>query len=66
MFNLPLQQCLAWNAARPGRQVPVRIVRTQHRLLSRALRHLSLEGFDGLSVLSGISEVDSASIRVQG
>lgn len=43
-FDLSVEQCLAWNAARPGRHVPAGVVRRQHRLFSRAVGHLEEEG----------------------
>lgn len=61
-FNLALGQCLAWNSARPGRRVPAGVVRSQHRLLARALRSLPREGVDALFVLNGVDEVASTTV----
>ena len=46
VLETSLAQCLAWNAARPGRVVPPSVVRRQHQQLVRALPGLAREGFD--------------------
>jgi len=56
-FDVPLRQCLAWNASRPGRNVPEPVVRRHHRLLRRALAHLEREPFDQVVVLLGADAV---------
>ena len=44
-FDLPLDRCLARNAARPGRRVPEDVVRRQHAEMCRALARLPAEGY---------------------
>ena len=56
VFDLPLGACLAWNAARPGRTVPARVVRRQHRAMRRSLPHLPAEGV-AVHVLSSAEAV---------
>jgi protein phosphatase len=59
VLETPLAQCLAWNAARPGRMVPPAVVRRQHGQLQRALPGLEGEGFDlVLRVASSDAEAD--------
>jgi predicted kinase len=53
-FDLPLERCLAYNAARPDRRVPEEIVRRHHREMRGALRRLPDEGYDRLIVLHGV------------
>jgi len=46
VFDRPLEQCLAANAARPGRVVPAGVVRRQWRAMRRSMPFLPREGFD--------------------
>jgi len=57
VFDLALDECLAWNAARPGRQVPAHVVRRQHGIMRRSIGHLAVEGFAAVHVLHGPDEV---------
>jgi protein phosphatase len=50
-FDLPLERCLAFDAARPDRRVPEEVVRRHHREMQGALRRLPDEGYDRLIVL---------------
>lgn len=59
VFNVGLEQSLAWNEARPGRHVPRSVVRRHHRLLLRSLPHLAAEGVT-VHVLSGARGVADA------
>lgn len=58
VFDMPLEQCLRWNAVRPERQVPAGVVRRQHRWLQRSLRYLPREGFDASFVIAGPDELE--------
>jgi len=53
VLDAQLTQCLAWNAARPGRVVPSSVVRRQHQQLQRALAGLQREGFDVVLRVTG-------------
>ncbi|WP_336324014.1 AAA family ATPase [Streptomyces lavendofoliae] len=49
LMPMPLEECLARNAARPDeRRVPEDVVRVQHRAATDARPYLSREGFDHL------------------
>ncbi len=63
-FDLPLERCLAWNAARPGRSVPTSIVRRHWAFMQRALQHLPEEGFASIVVLRSADEVAGCVVRV--
>jgi predicted kinase len=66
VFDLPLEECLAANSARPGRVVPAGVVRRQWRSMRRSLPHFAAEGFDPVQKLTSIVEVDRAEIRLLG
>ncbi len=66
VFDLPLQQCLAANAARPGRVVPAGVVRRQWRSMRRSLPYLGAEGFDAVHGLSSTDGVDRVEVRRAG
>ncbi len=58
VFGLSLAECLDWNARRPGRTVPDRVIRRQHAIFMRAIPHLEEEGFavvrlDGTAAVAG-------------
>lgn len=63
VFDLPLEQCLIANAARPGRIVPAGVVRRQWRSMRRSLPYFAVEGFDTVHRLSSVEEVDQVEIR---
>jgi predicted kinase len=50
LFETDLETCLRWNASRPDRSVPERVVRQHHGQLREARRQLTGEGI--LSVVS--------------
>jgi predicted kinase len=62
VFNLPLDVCLARNAAR-SRKVPVPVIRRQVADVTRDIERLDLEGFAAVHVLR--SSVDVAAVRVE-
>lgn len=66
VFDLPLQQCLGANAARPGRVVPAAVVRRQWRSMRRSLPYLAAEGFEAVHRLTSVDEVDGAEVRRGG
>ncbi len=61
-FDMPVEQCLAWNAARPGRMVPDGVVRRQHRAMHRSLGSLAGEGFASVLDLRGTEQSDGVVI----
>lgn len=63
VFDLPLETCLAGNAARPTRQVPPGVVERQHAALRLARPQLATEGFPLVVVLETSEAV--ASVVVQ-
>jgi len=58
VFDLPLELAATRNAQRPGRTVPRRVLRQQHRDLQRALTVLGGEGFAGVFVLRSAEAID--------
>jgi predicted kinase len=60
VLDLPLDLCLSRNASRPGRRVPERVVRRQHRELRRALVDMDVEDYAVRAVLRSPSEVAAA------
>ncbi len=62
VFDLPLERCLAANAARPGRVVPAAVVRRQWRSMRRSLPYLAGEGFDAVHRPSSVDEVDRVKV----
>lgn len=63
-FELSLEDCLAWNARRPQRVVPARIVRRQHATFLRAMPHLGREGFH-VARLRGPRDVIGATVTLE-
>jgi predicted kinase len=51
-FDVPLDRCLAQNAARPGRRVPDEVVRRHYREMRTALARLPSEGYASVLVLT--------------
>lgn len=65
VFALPLEECLAQNAARSEGAVPARVIRGQAEALSRDLDRLDLEGYASMSVFRSRAEVDAASVDIE-
>jgi protein phosphatase len=63
VFDLPLDLCLARNAARP-RTVPAAVIRRQHDELRRDLDRLDLEGFSAVRILRTQAEVDQVAVEI--
>lgn len=63
VFELSVGEALAWNAQRPNRVVPARIIQRQHRLFLRAAPHLSSEGFR-VERLRGPGQIAAATVIV--
>ena len=64
VFNLPLDMCLARNAAR-SRTVPASAIRRQVDDVTRDLARLDLEGFAAVHVLGSVADVDAASLEIE-
>jgi len=68
VFDLPLDLCLARNAARTAahqRTIPAAVLRRQHDTLRRDLDRLDLEGFSALHVLRTQAEVDHLAVEIE-
>jgi len=63
-FDLPLDRCLARNAAR-SRSVRAAVIRRQHDELRRGLDRLDLEGFTAVYVLRNEAEVEGAVVQIE-
>jgi len=63
VLNLPLDECKARNATRPGRAIPAAAVGRQHMLLQGSLSTLPREGLTAVYVLGSAEEIDAAQIR---
>ncbi len=63
-FDLPLDLCLARNAARP-RTVRAAIIRRQHDELRRSLDRLDLEGFSAVHVLRTEVEIEQVVLQIE-
>jgi protein phosphatase len=64
VFHLPLEVCLARNAARP-RTVPASVIRRQVADVTRDVERLDLEGFAAIHVLRSVMEVDAVSLEIK-
>ena len=64
VFNLPLDICLARNAAR-SRTVPASAIRRQVDDVTRDVARLDLEGFAAVHVLGSVADVDAASLEIE-
>ena len=64
VFDLPLDLCLARNAARP-RTVRAAVIRRQHDELRRNLDRLDLEGFSAVHVLRTEAQVDQLAVEIE-
>ncbi len=65
ILDVPEKVCVARNAERPERDVPSGVISRQRAELRRGLRGLSREGFRKLHVLSGVEQIDAATIRYE-
>jgi protein phosphatase len=64
VFNLPLEVCLARNAARP-RTVPASVIRRQVADVTGDLERLDLEGFAAVYILRSVTDVDAVSLELK-
>lgn len=64
VFDLPLEVCLARNAAR-RRTVPAAVIRRQQDELRRDLDRLDLEGFSAVRVLRTEDEIGRVSVHLE-
>ncbi|MDQ6714198.1 MAG: AAA family ATPase, partial [Candidatus Dormibacteraeota bacterium] len=62
-FDLPLELCLARNAAR-RRTVRLNVIRRQHDELHRSVDRLDLEGFSAVDVLRTEDEVERVVLQI--
>ncbi|MBX3275885.1 MAG: AAA family ATPase [Sandaracinaceae bacterium] len=60
VLDLPIEECIARDAARPGRSVGERVVREQRAQLDESLRSLASEGFRRVIRLEGARAIDAA------
>jgi len=64
VFHLPLEVCLARNAAR-SRTVPASVIRRQVADVTRDVERLDLEGFAAVYILSSAAEVDVVGLNFE-
>lgn len=64
VFDLPLDLCLARNAARP-RTVRAAVIRRQHDGLRRDLDRLDLEGFSAVHLLRTEAQLDQLAVKIE-
>jgi protein phosphatase len=64
VMDLPLELCLARNAARSDRDVPAAAVRRQSAALSRSIATLADEGFGRVWRLDSLEAVSAASVEL--
>jgi predicted kinase len=64
VFNLPLEDCLARNAAR-SRTVPALVIRRQAAAVTRDVDRLDLEGFAAVHLLRSAAEVDAVGLEIE-
>jgi protein phosphatase len=63
-FDLPVDLCLARNAARQ-RTVGAAVIRRQHDDLRRSLDRLDLEGFSAVHILRTEAEIERVSLQIE-
>jgi len=63
VLNLPLEEALARNTARPSPRPPPAAIRRQHRLLVESIRSLEHEGLAAIHHLRSTAEIDGARIE---
>jgi protein phosphatase len=64
-FDLPVEDYLAFNRARPERQVEEEVIREQAERMRRAMSDMPDEGFDCLWVLRSPAEVAAAEVELR-
>ena len=64
VFHLPLEVCLARNAAR-SRTVPASVIRRQVADVTGDVDRLDLEGFAAVYIRRSVAEVDAASLEIK-
>jgi len=64
VFHLPLEVCLARNAARP-RTVPASVIRRQVADVTRDAERLDLEGFAAAYILRSVADVAAVSLEIE-
>ena len=64
VFDLPVDVCLARNAAR-ALTVPAPVIRRQVADVTRDVERLDLEGFDTVHVLRSVAEVDAVTLEIR-
>jgi protein phosphatase len=64
VFNLPLDVCLARNAAR-SRSVPASVIRRQVADVMRDVDRVDLEGFAAIYVLRSVGDVDAVALEIK-
>ena len=62
VLDVPESVCVERNASRTDRDIPPRVVKRQADQLRRGLRGLGREGFRRVHVLSGVEEIESATL----
>jgi len=62
VLALPLEVCLARNAARKGRPVPPSVIRDQDRALQRSVLQLAAEGYASVVVMAEAAQVDDLEV----
>jgi protein phosphatase len=62
VLDMPEDVCLAWNAARPERQLEPETIHHHREQLHRAMHDLSREGFDVVHTLHSPEELEAARI----
>lgn len=60
VLDVPVEECVARDARRPGRSVGERVVREQRQQLEESLAGLPSEGFRRVLVLEGVDAIDAA------
>ena len=65
VLDVPEQVAAARNAARPDRQFGAHVVARQHRELKKSLRGIRKEGFRRVHVLSGVDEIEAATVATE-
>jgi protein phosphatase len=64
VFHLPLEVCLARNAAR-SRTVPASVIRRQIADVAQDVERLDIEGFAAVYVLRSVADVDAVSLDIE-
>jgi protein phosphatase len=64
VFNLPLDVCLARNAAR-SRKVPAPVIRRQVADVARGIQRLDLEGFAAVHIMRSAADVDAVRVEME-